>query len=223
MRHHSGTTRASGILLLALAPVLAACTSADDGADDAARELLFSPGPTDEAASTPASTDDVAVGLPPFPEDCTGLVATSDVVAIVAAPLPGDTTFVFADALPDIGRTARVTCGYGTSTGESAEPVVEITVNEYETDEAAQERIDLTLQAVAEGGNSVTEQPVGSYDGWIIGDGEDVSLVVDAGVRTLVVNVDRGLVSEDAEPVVLDRLASEALGLPTATVEPPAP
>ena len=73
------------------------------------------------------------------------------------------------------------------------------------------------------GGNSVTEQPVGSYDGWIIGGGEDVSLVVDAGVRTLVVNVDRGLVSEDAEPVVLDRLASEALGLPTATVEPPAP
>lgn len=203
---------------------LAGCSS-QEADDDAATELLFSPSATATATATAESSPTAqATTLPEFPEDCAGLVPTSEVASVVAVPLPGDTTFVFADALPDIGRTARVTCGYGVGAGEGEGPGVEISVNEYETEEAAQDRVDVTLQAASERGRTVAEQPVGGYDAWVLsGSDGDSSIVVDAGTRTLVVSIKRGLVDEAAETVVLEQLAARALGIPTETVEPPAP
>jgi len=45
---------------------------------------------------------------------------------------------------------------------------------------------------------------------------------VDAGPRTVVVTLQRDLVSAEAEVVVLERLASTVLRVPTETVEPEA-
>jgi len=207
------------IALVLLLPLLAGCSSQESTPDDAANELLFSPDPTPQAeAATP--TGEASPTLPPLPKDCQGVVPPADVVAVVGTPLPGQTTYVFADALPEIGRTGRVTCGYGDA-GDG--PKVEVTVNEYESEQAAQARVDLTLQAAAEGGNEVREQPVGPYPGWIIGDPEDISFVVDAGTRTLVLTIRRGVVAASAEAVVLEQLAARTLGLPTGTLEPVAP
>lgn len=200
--------------------VLAGCST--DDPSDPAIDLLFSPDPTPTQTAAPSPTASAAT-LPPFPDDCGDLVPAADVAAVLAAPLPGETTFVFADELPDIGRIARVTCGYGVGTGRGPGPAVEITVNEYDSAEAARSRIDITLQAAAERGNEVNEQGVGTYEGWVISDRQDVSLVVDAGDRTLVVTMKRGLVDTPAEPVVLTELAGRALGVPMATVEPPPP
>ena len=202
-----------------LSVALVGCST--DGDNDPAIDLLFSPEPTPTPSATPSATPTAAAGLPDFPEDCRDLIAANDVAATLAVPLPGDTTFVFADALPDIGRVARVTCGYGVGTGRGPGPAVEITVNEYESPEAAQSRVDITLQAATERGNEVNEQGVGAYEGWVISDRQDVSLVVDAGERTLVVTMKRRLVDTAAEPVVLTEIAAQALGLPTPTVEPP--
>lgn len=199
--------------------MLTGCST--DDPSDPAIDLLFSPDATPTESAPPSPTPSVAAGLPDFPDDCAALVPAADVATVLAVPLPGDITFVFADELPDIGRIARVTCGYGVGTGRGPGPAVEITVNEYESQEAAQSRIDLTLQAAAERGNEVSEQGVGPYEGWVIADRQDVSLVVDAGERTLVVTMKRGLVDGAAEPVVLTQLAGRALGVPMATVEPP--
>ena len=201
---------------LATVALLAGCATQPTG--DAATELLFSPDPT--ATSAPQSTAVPEPALPPFPESCAGLVPTAEVAAVVAVPLPGRTTFVFADALPDIGRTARVTCGYGQGAGRGSGPGVEITVNEYESEPAAQERVDVTVQSASESGSRVVEQPVGPYQGWRLADRDGVSLVVDAGTRTLVVTMKRGLVERQAEQVVLEQLALRAVGLPLRTVEP---
>ena len=201
--------------------LLAACSTGTD-ADDPATELLFSPDPTAEATQQASPTPQAAT-LPEFPTDCSELVPTSRVRSIVAVPIPGDTTFVFADALPDIGRTARVTCGYGVGAGRGPGPAVEITVNDYESEDAAQARIDVTLQAAGDVGNTVTELSVGPYDGWTISDPDGISLVVDAGSRTLVVTMKRRIVEQSAEPIVLEQLAATALGLPTETVAPDEP
>ena len=214
----SSRTVALGVATVA---VLAGCSS-QESADDAATELLFSPSASATATVEPTPTPQ-ATTLPEFPEDCAGLVPTSEVAAVVAVPLAGDTTFLFADALPDIGRTARVTCGYGVGDGEGAEPGVEISVNEYESAQAAQDRVDITLEAATESGRTVAEQPVGGYEGWVLSGGESATIVVDAGTRTLVVSMRRGLVDEAAETVVLEQLAARALGIPTETIEPPAP
>ena len=209
------------VLTVAMLSVALAGCSTDDAADPAI-DLLFSPEPTATQSAAPSATPTPA-GLPDFPEDCGDLVAATDVAAALAVPLPGDTTFVFADALPDIGRVARVTCGYGVGTGRGPGPAVEITVNDYESPEAAQSRVDITLQAATERGNEVNEQGVGEYEGWVISDRRDVSLVVEAGERNLVVTMKRRLVDAAAEPVVLADIAAQALGVPTPTVEPPQP
>lgn len=210
-------------LAVATVVLLTGCSSQQSGTD-AATELLFSPDPeVGETAEPTAAPTAEAATLPPFPESCADLVATSEVASVVAVPLPGDTTFVFADALPDIGRTARVTCGYGEGAGRGPGPGVAITVNQYSSEQAAQDRIDVTLDAAAERGTRVGEQTVGGFDGWLLTDRQDVSLVVDAGERTLVVTMKRGLVERDAERVVLEQLAARALGIPTGTVEPSAP
>lgn len=202
--------------------MLAGCSSAESE-PDAATELLFSAEPTQTALPSPgANADgDAAATLAPLPEDCRGVIRTEDVVRIVGVALPGDTTFVFADELPEIGRTGRVTCGYGDE-GDGA--TVEVTVNDYASAEAALERVDITLEAASERGNEVRDQPVGPYDGYVLSDDEDVSLVVTVESRTVVITMPRDLVTSQAELVVLERLATEVLGLPTATVEPtPAP
>jgi hypothetical protein len=198
--------------------VLAGCSSGEDE-PDAATELLFSPESTASAPATAQPTGEPAPTPGELPDDCGGVIATADVVRIVGAPLPGETTYVFADALPDIGRTGRVTCGYGT---EDDEPKVEVTVNDYESERAADDRIDVTLQAASERGNEVRDQPIGSYQGYVLADADDASIVVDAGPRTLVVTVQRDLVSAEAEVVVLEQLASTVLRVPSATVEPEA-
>lgn len=211
----SSRTVALGVATVVL---LAGCT-AQESADDAATDLLFSPSVTAEPTPDPSPSASAAT-LPEFPDDCAALVARGEVASIVAVPLPGDTAFVFADALPDIGRTARVTCGYGVGAGKGPGPGVEITVNDYESEQATQDRIDITLQAASERGTKVSKQQVGGYDGWILTDSDDISIVVDAGTRTLVVTLKRGLVDRAAEKVVLEQLAARALGIPTATVEP---
>ena len=206
------------LLGLATVVVLAGCSSGEDE-PDAATELLFSPEPTASAPVTAEPTADPAPTLGELPDDCGGVIATADVVRIVGVPLPGETTYVFADALPDIGRAGRVTCGYG---DEGDGPKVEVTVNDYESEEAADDRIDVTLQAASERGNEVRDQPIGSYEGYVLADDDDASIVVDAGPRTVVVTLQRDLVSAQAEVVVLEQLASTVLRVPTETVEPEA-
>lgn len=205
------------LLVVAVAvPLLAACGS-DADPDDEASRLLFSPtGTAGPVEATPTGTP--APTLPPFPESCSDVVPANEVVAVVGRPLPGEASFVRADALPDIGRTARVTCGYGV--GEGDDPLLEITVNEYGDEASADERIQVTLDASAQSGRTVEDNPVGPYPGWLLaGAGSGPTLVVDAGTRTVVVSLQPDVVPEQAAPVVLTQLAERALGLPTAAVE----
>lgn len=208
--------------MLGVATVVLLAGCASQQSDDAATELLFSPDPSVEATAEPTATPQ-ASPLPEFPRNCAELLPAAEVATVVSVPLPGDTTFVFADALAGIGRTARVTCGYGVGTGKGPGPAVEITVNEYESEQAAQDRVDVTLDAASESGSRVSEQPVGAFDGWILADRADISIVVHAGERTLVVTMKRGLIGRNAERVVLEQLAARALGVPTGIVEPEAP
>lgn len=197
--------------------LIGGCSSADPSDSDAASELLFSPEPTAGAQQSPTPSAPASPTLDPLQNDCQGVIRTDEVVRIVGVPLPGDTTFVFADELPDIGRVGRVTCGYG---DDGDGPKVEVTINDYKSEDAAAERVDITLQAASERGNEVRDQAVGPYDGHVLADDDDVSLVVNVGPRTVVVTMERGLVAEAAEVVVLERLASGVLGLPSETIEP---
>lgn len=217
VRHAGLRRRATAVGAGLLVPVLLAACGTDGDPDDPANRLLFSPDATPEQTGEATQAAPSGPTLPDFPDTCSDLVSTSDVVTIVGRPLPGETTFVFADALPDIGRTARVTCGYGVQGGQDAEPAVEITVNDYRDESSAQDRIDVTLEAAAQAGDRVGELTVGPYQGWVLRDEDGATAVVDAGTRTLVVSMERRLVPRRAENVVLTQLAERALGVATET------
>lgn len=224
--------RVRAVLLLVVPVLLAGCATGGDG-EDAANQLLFSPdaSPTASGSASPS-------GAPPapFPESCGDLVPTPEVVEIVAAPLPGGTTFVYADAQPDIKRVQRITCGYGVPEAAEgqpaptpADPAVEITLNEYEDEQAAQDRVDVTLESAASEGSQIATVPVGPLEGTVLRSPESVTMVVRQDARTVVVTLRAGLVPAPAEDLVLADLAGRVLGVstgtePTAspTVTPPA-
>lgn len=215
-RRRSAPRRWAAVAGLATVALVAGCSNADPTSDDPASRLLFSPDATRAAEPSPSPTAQPSPTLGELPDSCQGVIRTADVVQIVGRPLPGETTFVYADALPDIGRTGRVTCGYGDA-GDGEK--VRVTINDYESDESAAARVDVTLQAASERGNVVRDQPVGPYTGYVLSDDDDVSLVVNVGPRTVVVTMNRGLVPKRAEVVVLERLAASVLGLAGETPE----
>jgi hypothetical protein len=130
-------------------------------------------------------------------------------VGIVGTGLPGRTTYVFAAEQADIQRVGRVTCGYGVR--GARDPVVEITVNDYEDAAAAAARIDVTLDAAAQSGDRIATTSAGGYEATVLSDADSSTLVLQAQARTLVVTMQRGLVPRAAEPVVLAQLAERVL------------
>jgi hypothetical protein len=222
VRHAS----ARRLLLLAAPALIAGCATGGDG-EDAANQLLFSPAAS-PSATVEASPSGAAVA--PFPESCADLLPTPEVVEIVAAPLPGGTTFVYADAQPDIKRLQRITCGYGVPEAAEgqpaptpADPAVEITLNEYEDDQAAQARVDVTLESAASEGSRITTVPVGPLEGTVLRRPEGVTMVVREDARTVVVTMRAGLVPAPAEDLVLTDLTGRVLGIPTGTTPTPTP
>jgi hypothetical protein len=153
------------------------------------------------------------------------------VVEVVGVPLPGQTTFVYADEQPDIKRLQRVTCGYGVPETDptaapatpSAEPAVEITMNEYEDGAAARDRVDVTLDSAAAEGSQIATTAVGTLEASVLRSAERSTLVVRQDARTVVVTLRRGLVPDAAEQLVLTELAARALRVETSTSPTPTP
>ena len=200
----------AGVLLAAL--TLVACTG-ESAPDRAAPSPTVAPGPLTPSEPTPTRT---ATAPPSLPDSCADLVSVVDVgAALGRAPL-GRTTYLFAGPLPESGRTGRVTCGYGVRGGRA--PLVEVSLIGYRDAAVAAERVALTVAGAQEDGDRVSRQRVGGYDGALLADRQDTSLVLAADRRTLVVTLRRGAVPPTAERsalgeiavAVLDRLATAA-------------
>ncbi len=198
------------------AGLLAGCTSQEG---EEARGLLFgspsssdaAPGASAEADPTSSLAPEVA-GSIALPESCTELVRPGRVVSVLGVRLPGETTYVYAGPLPDVGRTGRVTCAYGVpKQGKNPQPAVEISLNAYQSDELAGERMAVTRDAAAQGGQQITEAPLQGREGFLLADRDGVSYVVADGQLTAVITVERGLVPERVEQAALEQLALDVL------------
>ena len=59
--------------------------------------------------------------------------------------LPGTTTYLLGEPEPGVGRTGRVTCGYGvtpaTATAGASDPLLEVTVATYVDAASASDRL----------------------------------------------------------------------------------
>lgn len=205
-----------GAVLGVLAVPVAGCSD-----EAASPDLPFSAGDPPQTFSVAAETSPTATAEEPgdasVPESCGDLASVTQVVDVLGAPLEGSGTFVYAGPLPESGRTARITCGYGVepgSEGQAGTPSVEITMNGYVDAETARGRLDGSVESARSQGDATAAVELDGRPGFVLADAEDVSYVVADGARTLVVTVRRGVVSTSAERLVLLDLAALALGLP---------
>jgi hypothetical protein len=207
-----------GAALAALAVPVTGCSD-----DPSTPDLPFSAGDppqtfTPAAGASPTPSDPTGGSAAPavVPESCGELASVTRVVEVLGAPLEGSGSFVYAGPLPESGRTARITCGYGLpdTGGEDAIPAVEITINGYVDVETARGRLDGSVESARSQGDATAGVELDGRPGFVLADAETVSYVVADGARTLVVTLRRGVVSRSAEQLVLLDLAALTLGLP---------
>ncbi len=119
----------------ALVGVLAAC-SLGGGTPHSAPAT--SKAPSSSAASAPATHDPLSGPIEPassLPKTCAAILSDQDLTSAFGSPQVGDTSYGNYAPLPTIGRTGRVTCGFGISVdqaGNAGTPVVTVSVITYD-------------------------------------------------------------------------------------------
>jgi len=152
--------------------------------------------PVSPAASAPASA--VAAVLP---AGCAQLLSLQAVEQSLGVALLGGVTYLRAAAVPQSGRTGRVTCGYGTpmvtpsaSPGSSAQPtptprgspLVQASYITYVDATTAKDRVALTVQT--DGASStVTKVDVNGNPAAVLTGPQWSELLMSDGARTIVV------------------------------------
>ncbi|HEU4491711.1 MAG TPA: hypothetical protein VFR74_12655 [Jiangellales bacterium] len=204
-----------GAALAAVAVPAAGCSD-----DPSTPDLPFSAGDPPQTftaaagASAPPAPTGGSAAPAVVPQSCDDVASVTRVVEVLGAPLEGSGSFVYAGPLPEAGRTARITCGYGVPEGEDPVPAVEITINGYVDAETARGRLDGSVESARSQGDATAAVELDGRPGFVLADAETVSYVVADGARTLVVSLRRGVVSRSAEQLVLLDLAALTLGLP---------
>jgi hypothetical protein len=106
-----------------------------------------------------------------LPKSCDAILAYSDLQTAFGAPLPDDETYGNFAPLPNIGRTGRVTCGYGISVnfaGQQSAPMVTVSVSTYTNADAAASRAATTIAGDVSGGSSTRQVLVGDHPATIL-------------------------------------------------------
>ena len=80
-----------------------------------------------------------------LPTGCDSLLPFTDLDQALGRPLFGQTVFTKGVAQPSIGRTGRVTCGYGVPNNGRGVPPVEVGVSTYKDVESATSRVEATV------------------------------------------------------------------------------
>lgn len=211
---------------VACAVMVSACNDAEPD-DEATHRLLDTPaaneptptatlvnGATDQA--TPQPTERV------FPRECSEVVSAVDVANIVAAPIPGFVPIYQNEFGAESGRLERLTCSYGTESGDDDEdedggdrPALEFAISSYVDAEAAAARVEDTVGSARLEGEDVEEIEIGQRTVFVLAGSDAVSYVLAVHDWTYVVTLAHDVVPSEAEPVVLDQLVEQLLSATT--------
>lgn len=126
---------------------------------------------------------------PPLPQSCGGMISTAAMNRALGKPLKGKTIYIKGVPQRKIQRTGRITCRYGVR-GKSV--AVEIGVSGYETQEAAVDRVAVTIRSEREAGAAITSRRVAGHDVTIMLGAKSGLLVTRDGRRTAAITIDKG-------------------------------
>lgn len=186
---------------------LAGCALPGGGAPPAAATTSTTPAPT-TATTTPAPVFVV-------PGACAQLLTVGQVADGLGVRLPGTTTYVVGEPQPDIGRTARITCGYGvapaTDTAGASDPLLEVTVFVYDGPAAAAERVEVLVANQEQQGVRADPAVVPGADAVLLSGPADTTLVATVAERTYALTLLPGLLDAPGTQGALQTLAAVAI------------
>ncbi len=131
-----------GVAVALAAGALTACTAESRPSDDTVSSRAPTTGATETTPSTTSAPEPVSL-----PDNCGALLPVTDLDAALGLGLPGSVSYIRGEPLPGIGRTDRITCGYGVAIGPDGNaqpPLLEISIASYNDEPAAADRIDVT-------------------------------------------------------------------------------
>ncbi|MEI4270924.1 hypothetical protein TEK04_04250 [Klenkia sp. LSe6-5] len=208
-----------GAVGLAGVLVLGGCTGFAGTSAPATTSSVPSSAPSSATtASTTAATTAAAVELP---ATCTDLLSTAQLDAALGARLPGTSTYVVGLPEPSIGRTGRVTCGFGvtpaTATAGASDPLLEVSLLTYTDPGAATDRVAAVVAARQGQGVTAGSATVPGAQAVLFAGAADTTLVATLAERTVSLTLVPGLLDAAATRAALEQLAAAALGAGTGT------
>ena len=189
--------------------------------------------------TAPATTTSAAPTTPPapgyvLPASCSALLTLGQLDRALGASLPGQTTYVVGEPQPSIGRTGRISCGFGvtpaTDTAGQSDPLLELSVFTYTDATASAARLAATVQAQEEQGVRSETVPLpgdagAGLTGVVLTSATDTTIVTDVGARTYSLTLVAGVLDPAATVVALQQLTVDVLaadGPAAATSSAPA-
>jgi hypothetical protein len=210
-------------VVLGLAPLaLSACTSHGKQASQPPPSSSFTPVAAPAPSTPPPSSAAPEVVLP---KGCTQLLPLGVVQQALGVGLIGGVTYLRAAAVPQSGRTGRVTCGYGTpmstpaasgaSPTPTGKPLVEVSYITYTDAKTAAGRVALTVQN--DGASSTIHKvTVAGKPASVLTGKEWNELLMSDGARTIVVVVQPTVLTAEKAPAALTAMAEKMLSFGAA-------
>ncbi len=106
-----------------------------------------------------------------LPKTCDAILSDTDLTGAFGRPQVGDTSYGDYAGLPSIGRTGRVTCGYGISidqSGNAGQPILTVSVITYNTSTNAVKRVADDVSATEAKGASPHPVMVGGHPATVL-------------------------------------------------------
>ncbi|MFQ1001131.1 hypothetical protein [Modestobacter sp. SSW1-42] len=187
--------------------VLVGCSS--PAAAPVATPTSSTPPPT---TSAPATT---AAPVYTLPDGCSGLLTLRQIDVALGTPLPGQTTFTVGTAQPEIGRTGRITCGFGvvpaTEDAAAADPLLQLSVFTYTDEQAAADRVDATVDAQQAQGVRYDQAVVPGASAVLLSGPDETTLIATLGSRTYSLSLVPGVLDATGTQTALQSLMGDVL------------
>jgi hypothetical protein len=162
------------------------------GGGEAPETAPTSAPPASSASGSPSGSASASPAAD-LPTGCDSMLPFTDLDRALGRPLFGQTVFTKGVPQPSIGRTGRVTCGYGIPRTGKGPPPVEVGVSTYTDIESATRRVQATISSLRSAGATQADATVSGLPATVLGTGTSLTLVLAQGSRTVAVTVQRTL------------------------------
>jgi hypothetical protein len=217
-------------LALALAVGVAGCTTKTTSTPPApvTSHILASTTPPPAASPTASvASSSPSPTAPVLPAGCSQLLPLGTLEKILGFGILGQVNYLKAAPVPQSGRTGRVTCSYGNSTGElpvspaaspsgkttaspAPAPLLQVSYITYVDAKTAAARVQTTVEA--DGAAAVvTDVTVSGKPANVLIGSNSSELVMSDGARTIVAVASSTVLTSDKAPAGLEAIAAAML------------